>query len=201
MNNIIEEIGPLAGGSQLRRIYQKLQTGGDKVYKEAGLNFKSSWFPVYYVLAKSRSPQSIMGITNQIAFSHITVKNIVRELEGENFVRMIVNPSDKRSKLVSLSPNGRLLLQKLEPIWEAFSLVLKDVFDAGHPDMTNILSRVNGSLENLTLDQRMKVHLDPVHEVRNAKPDEFESIGKLMVSVYSQLEGFPSPLEQAARVL
>lgn len=34
------------------------------------------------------------------------------------------------------------------------------------------------------------------YTIRNAKPEEFETIGKLMVKVYSQLEGFPSPTEQ-----
>ena len=34
--------------------------------------------------------------------------------------------------------------------------------------------------------------------IRNAKPAEFEEIGKLMVSVYSQLEGFPKQDEQPA---
>ena len=32
--------------------------------------------------------------------------------------------------------------------------------------------------------------------IRNAVPSEFEKIGKLMVQVYSQLEGFPTELEQ-----
>jgi GNAT superfamily N-acetyltransferase len=32
--------------------------------------------------------------------------------------------------------------------------------------------------------------------VRNAKPSEFSEIGKLMVNVYSQLDGFPKELEQ-----
>ena len=32
--------------------------------------------------------------------------------------------------------------------------------------------------------------------VRNAQPEEFTAIGELMVSVYSQLEGFPQPDEQ-----
>lgn len=36
----------------------------------------------------------------------------------------------------------------------------------------------------------------PTYIVRNAKPIEFEAIGKLMVQVYSQLEGFPSAEEQ-----
>ncbi len=34
-----------------------------------------------------------------------------------------------------------------------------------------------------------------MYEIRDAKPDEFLSIGNLMVEVYSQLEGFPSPTE------
>jgi len=32
--------------------------------------------------------------------------------------------------------------------------------------------------------------------IRNAKPEEYNSIGQLMVEVYSNLEGFPSPVEQ-----
>ena len=35
-----------------------------------------------------------------------------------------------------------------------------------------------------------------VAEIRNAKPDEFSSIGQLMVDVYSQLKDFPKETEQ-----
>ncbi len=34
------------------------------------------------------------------------------------------------------------------------------------------------------------------YTIRNANPNEFEAIGKLMVQVYSQLEGFPKEEEQ-----
>jgi GNAT superfamily N-acetyltransferase len=37
-----------------------------------------------------------------------------------------------------------------------------------------------------------------LYQVRNAKPDEFLEIGKLMMEVYSQLDGFPKPSEQPA---
>jgi hypothetical protein len=36
----------------------------------------------------------------------------------------------------------------------------------------------------------------PQYTIRNAKPEEFEEIGKLMVQVYSQLDGFPKESEQ-----
>lgn len=35
-----------------------------------------------------------------------------------------------------------------------------------------------------------------MYSVRNAKPDEFRAIGALMVSVYSQLDGFPKESDQ-----
>jgi GNAT superfamily N-acetyltransferase len=36
------------------------------------------------------------------------------------------------------------------------------------------------------------------YTIRNAQPGEFAEIGKLMISVYSQLEGFPKEREQPA---
>lgn len=39
---------------------------------------------------------------------------------------------------------------------------------------------------------------NPEYIIRNAKPEEFETLGKLMFDVYSQLEGFPKPSEQPA---
>jgi GNAT superfamily N-acetyltransferase len=34
------------------------------------------------------------------------------------------------------------------------------------------------------------------YSIRNARPEEFKSIGQLLVKVYSQLDGFPKPAEQ-----
>lgn len=38
----------------------------------------------------------------------------------------------------------------------------------------------------------------PEYAIRPATPSEFEAIGQLMVTVYSQLEGFPKPADQPA---
>ncbi len=153
MADIIEKLGYLAGGSRFRRIYEKMKIDGDKAYKEAGFNFKSSWFPVYYTLSKAQCPQTVMEITGQIAFSHITVKNIIKELDKERLINIIPNPNDKRSKLISLSDKGLQLLEQLEPIWLSFSLALKNVLTSGHPDIMNILNRID-----------MEINLSPLNE-------------------------------------
>ena len=114
-NDILVQLGHLAGASRFKRISDKLYIDGSKIYKDRGINFKSTWFSVYYALAKAKAPLTILEITEQIAFTHITVKNILRELEDGGLVLIGPNPDDKRSKLVSLSKKGKNLVVKLEP--------------------------------------------------------------------------------------
>ena len=158
MANAFEILGYLAGITRFRRISEKLYVDGDKIYKEAGIQFKASWFPVYYVLALSESPMTVLQITKQIDFSHITVKNVLRELEQEDLVSIEPNPADKRSKLVSLSLKGQKLIYRLKPLWISFSTALKKVFQSGHPDFMNILNRIDHQIEenpiNLMVSQQ-----------------------------------------------
>lgn len=152
MASAFEILGYLAGATRFRRISEKLYVDGDKIYKEAGIQFKASWFPVYYVLALSESPMTILQIAKQIDFSHITVKNVLRELEQEELVSIEQNPADKRSKLVSLSLKGQKLIYRLKPLWISFSTALKKVFQAGHPDFMNILNRIDQQIEENPLN-------------------------------------------------
>lgn len=158
MASTLEVVGYLAGVTRFRRISEKLYVDGDKIYREAGIQFKASWFPVYYVLALAESPLTVLQIAEQIDFSHVTVKNVLRELEREELVSIEINPADKRSKLVSLSLKGQKLIYRLKPLWISISTALKKVFQAGHPDFMNILNRIDRLIEeypiNLMLAQQ-----------------------------------------------
>jgi DNA-binding MarR family transcriptional regulator/N-acetylglutamate synthase-like GNAT family acetyltransferase len=147
MSNTISKLSYLAGTSRFRRISEKLYVEGDKIYQEAGIPFKASWFPVYYILALAESPLTIMQIAEQIDFSHITVKNVLRELEKEEYILIISNPADKRSKLVSLSLKGQKMIYRLKPLWLSVSTALKQIFQTGHPDFMNILNRIDRQIE------------------------------------------------------
>ncbi|MEM8999762.1 MAG: bifunctional helix-turn-helix transcriptional regulator/GNAT family N-acetyltransferase [Bacteroidota bacterium] len=155
MTDVLNELGYLAGASRFRRISEKLQQDGDKIYADANIRFKASWFSVYYVLAKASSTQTILEISNQIDFSHITVKNILQELKKEELVSIKPNPNDKRSKLVGLTKKGKDLQRELEPLWLSFSNTLKDLFAIGHPDIINILNRLDFEINNKTIHERI----------------------------------------------
>ena len=144
---LLNDLGYLASASRFRRISERLYLDGDRIYSHAGIAFKASWFSVFYVVAKSEKPVTILHIAHQIDFSHISVKNVVRELEKENLITIEPNPLDKRSKLISLSRQGSLLLKDISPVWQSFSSALQEVFDNGHPDILNILDRIDREIE------------------------------------------------------
>ncbi len=151
MASISAKLSYLIGITRFRRISEKLYVDGDKVYREAGINFKASWFPVYYVLALAEDPITVMQIAQQIDFSHISVKNVLRELEQFEYVEIISNPDDGRSKLVSLTTKGQKLIYRLKPIWISLSATLKKIFQTGHPDFMNSLNRIDSQIEKTPL--------------------------------------------------
>jgi len=164
MSDILIPLGHLAGASRFKRISDKLYIDGTRIYKDRELPFKSTWFSVYYALASAEAPLTILDIAEHIAFTHITVKNILREMEDEGLVTIKPNPNDKRSKLVSLSLKGRNLLKKLRPLWTSISRALGDVFTTGHPDIVNILNRIDRAIEETPIYQRVN-ELDKIRKV------------------------------------
>lgn len=156
MATTVEKLVYLAGASRFRHISEKLYVDGDQVYRDAGLHFKASWFPVYFVLALAEAPMTILEISQQIGFSHITVKNVLRELKSVGYVDIETNPADRRSKLVSLSKKGQKLIYRLKPIWLSFASALKNIFHSGHPDFMNILSRIDHQIETKPIHKLIK---------------------------------------------
>ena len=191
----LEELKYLSVGAQMRRIYEKLQLMADKVYSEIDLDFKSSWFPIYYTLLKSKRALTITELTESISYSRITVKNVARELGKAGFAKISPNPTDGRSKLIQLTERGRLIEDDLQSIWDIFQKQLESIFGNDKKGFLYKLSEIN---EKLNIEQLKKEILQEhyKYKVRNAEPDEFKEIGELMVEVYSVLKGFPKPEEQ-----
>ncbi len=192
---MLADLGYLSIGSQMRGIYEQLQVAGDRTYELSGLPFRSSWFGIYYLLSKSERALSVSEITEAISYTRITVKNVVRELKSEGLVEIHKNPSDSRSKLISLTSKGRDLLPQLEELWNVFDQQLEELFQ--QKDFLNSLKRVNERLQGESFDKKvLREYFN--FSIRPARNEEFSQIGALMVEVYSALKGFPKPAEQPA---
>jgi DNA-binding MarR family transcriptional regulator len=170
MTDTMVMLAYLTGATRFRSISEKLYIDGDKIYRDAGIDFKASWFSVYYVLALAESPQTVMQIAQQINFSHITVKNVLRELESAELIDIIPNPTDRRSKLISLSDKGKYLIRQLKPTWLSFSAALKRVFQSGHPDFMNILRRIDQEIAGNRINEILTGELTEPVTILDYKP-------------------------------
>lgn len=172
MSNTITKSGYLAGATRFRRISEKLYYDGDKIYKDQGLNFKASWFSIYYTLVHAPLPLSVLELSSEIGFTHITVKNVLRELEAEGLAEVLPHPTDKRSKQVTLSKKGRELVPQLEIVWENFSRTLQQLLNTGHPDFINIINRIDKEIEKNPIHERIKtVRTEPQVAVIDYRPE------------------------------
>lgn len=171
MNDTLKNLGFLAGATRFRRISEKLYCDGDQVYQDAGIDFKASWFSVYYVLVKSKIPMTIMEITRQIDFSHITVKNVLRSLDKAGLVIIQPNPDDRRSKIITLSDKGHAEFQRMQPLWQEFSNNLGKIFQFGHRDILNILDRIDQAIYKYPLNDRKALAQFPEIKILDYRPD------------------------------
>jgi DNA-binding MarR family transcriptional regulator/N-acetylglutamate synthase-like GNAT family acetyltransferase len=165
MTDHISKLGFLAGATRFRRISERLHIDGDKIYKDHQVDFKASWFSTFYTLAKTDHPKTVLDIAGEIGYSHITVKNVIRELEANGLVKIKGHPTDKRSKQIALSAKGLTLLKKLEKIWLPFADTLKHLLDTGHPDFLNIIDRIETELYKHPINEKLKV-LEELPQIR-----------------------------------
>lgn len=170
MSDIITKLGYLAAATRFRRISEKLQYDGDKIYQEAGIGFKASWFSVFYTLNIAQKPLTVSEIADEIGFTHITVKNVVREMEQVGLVKVSGHPQDKRAKHISVTATGKKLVGQLEKVWLPFSKMLQHLMETGHPDFLNIVSRIDREMEKSPIHERVKSLPDKNIVVLDFKP-------------------------------
>lgn len=171
MTDKIIKLGYLAGATRFRRISEKLYVDGDKIYKENNIDFKASWFSVFYILATAENPKTVLELSDEIGFTHITIKNVVRELETNGLVIIEINPTDKRSKHITLSKNGQKLFEQLQKVWLPFADTLKNLLDSGHPDFLNIINRIDKEISKNPIHEKMKtIDLSQQIQVIDYKP-------------------------------
>jgi DNA-binding MarR family transcriptional regulator/N-acetylglutamate synthase-like GNAT family acetyltransferase len=165
MEDSVLKLNYLAGATRFRRISEKLYVDGDKIYKDNGIDFKASWFSVFYFLAIPGKPKTILELAEEIGFSHITVKNVVRELETNGLATVETHPTDKRSRHVRITPKGKKLFEKLKHIWLSFADTLKNLLESGHPDFLNSIGRIEREMTKNPIHQRLK-QLDKLPKLR-----------------------------------
>lgn len=126
--NLLDEIGPLAVAARLQRLADSIRKDGTLVYKEHGIDFEPKWFPVVYVLSR-KGPLSVVDLAGEVGIAHPSLIQLVKELEAKKLVRSSSDKSDKRKRLISLTPKAQLLIAEMQPVWDKIRAAVAELVE------------------------------------------------------------------------
>ena len=156
--DLIKQLGSLALASRLRRLSDRLMRDGIRIYREEGLAFEPRWFAVFYLLSQ-KSPLSVTEIAHQLRVTHPAVNQVAGILEKEGLLVSRKDRSDERKRLLSLSPSGKAMLNRLKPVWSDFKLSADELLAESGVDLLKALDRIENSLDHAETYERIKTQI------------------------------------------
>ena len=111
--DFFDRTGPMAIGSRLRMLTDKITGDAAAIYRMYGVDIKPKWFPVFFVLSQGEA-KTITAIAREIGHSHPSVSHIVREIAARGLITETKDEADGRRNVVRLSDEGEKTARILE---------------------------------------------------------------------------------------
>lgn len=191
---LVKDLGNIAFGTRLRLLTEKIMQDGFKVYELQKVDFEPRWFTMFYLLSK-RSPLSISEITTELGYTQPAITQIANIMQKKGLVKVVKDKSDTRKKMLTLSPKGRALLPKLEPIWQAFNDAVDELFRTIGYDVLAIIARLEDELEKKDMLARVtekiesaSTHSPTITTYDENYKDSFRSLNYEWLEKYFKVE-------------
>ncbi|ABC90918.1 probable transcriptional regulator protein, MarR family [Rhizobium etli CFN 42] len=127
VEDVVRTLGFLCLGSRLRRIGERLQADTQQVIDEAGVGIQAGQYP--FLAAIDRAGSLTVGELSQaVGISQPGVTRTIGQLLELGFVNMQPATDDQRRRLVSLSDEGRKLVDHSKmTIWPRVAAAVADL--------------------------------------------------------------------------
>lgn len=157
MTDATSRFGPAAIGARLRRLSEVIDEDAGRIYAELGIDFQQRWVGILEQLAQHDS-LSVSELAACLGIRHSSVSQTRRSLEESGLVNSDVDQVDARSRRLRLSPLGKKLVRRLEPLWEALNAISIELnIEAGN--VVEALDRLDRALQKASIYERMQQKL------------------------------------------
>jgi DNA-binding MarR family transcriptional regulator len=150
----IETLGPLAFASRLKRLSYRLLRNVSQIYREQGFDFDDRWFTVYHLLYH-RSPMPVTEIAKELRLTHPAVVQVAEALIDRGLVTEERDEADLRVRYLVLTPKGRRLARRLEPIWKAVEDATASVLKKTDRDFLKSVRQIEQALDKEEMYSRV----------------------------------------------
>lgn len=155
--NYYEKLGQLVLGSRLRKLSEKLIIEIGNIYKSRNIEFEPGWFHIMYLLAENKK-MAITEISDTLQVSHPSVIQVLGVLEKKDIIKVSINSTDKRKRMIELSDNGSELLVRIQPVWNEINEMMTAFLNEGEysRSILNAISEIENNLGTKPLIERMR---------------------------------------------
>jgi DNA-binding MarR family transcriptional regulator len=161
--DFMAELGELAIASRLRRLSDLYWQGVTTIYRESGIDFEVKWATVFLLIAR-RGPVAITEISDQLGITHPAVIQIVNELVQHELITSEKSDTDSRKRILTLSPPGQAMIPKMQPAWDAFMAVSRQIFQEQTHNLLLALQETEEKLAEKPFANRVR---DELHRNSN----------------------------------
>ncbi len=191
--DFLQEIEHLGFTARIKRLNEKIVSSTLEHYSSLGLGIEPNWH-VIFLLLKEKGKLTVTEIAHALGFSHPAMIKITKKMKAQGYLESRKDPDDRRKTFILLSKKGEEALPIFEKEWNRIQEVLREFVS---DDFLENLTQLEQDFDNLGFEARYQKRFgQKAYTIHNAKPTGFKAIGKLMVAVYSGLEGFPKAEEQ-----
>ncbi|CCH55915.1 transcriptional regulator, MarR family [Fibrisoma limi BUZ 3] len=157
--DFMAELAELAMASRLRRLSDTYWQAVTAIYRESGLDFEVKWATVFILIVR-QGPISVMDIAERLGVTHPGVIQVVNELVQRGLVTSEKSGKDSRKRLLSLSPDGEAMVPKLQPLWDAFVAVNRQMLTNQTHNLLQSLQEMEEQLAEKPFVNRVRDHLN-----------------------------------------
>ncbi|MBN1425398.1 GNAT family N-acetyltransferase [Candidatus Fermentibacteria bacterium] len=155
MSELINALGELALASRLKRLSDRLMLDATRVYHDHGVDFEPRWFLLFYELHRS-GPLAVTEVADRIGVTHPAVNQSASELVKRGLLRASADRRDRRRRLLDLTPSGKGLVAKLQPIWEETRQAAIELLHETGSDLLAHIERIEDALDRQSMYERVR---------------------------------------------
>ena len=152
--DLIQQLGPLAFASRLKRLAELLQKDVSQLYQELSVEFEARWFPVVFYL-KDRHDIPLTTVAQDLGLTHPAVNQVAGDLENHGLLESSRDKDDDRRRLLNLTKKGRATVRTLEPVWIKIAQATRDLIDLSGCDVLKALEKMERSLNEQPMHDRL----------------------------------------------
>lgn len=160
-----QDIGPMALGSRLRRLSERLYESARATYELYGTPMDPKWFPVFRVLSE-RGEASTQEIADYVNHSHASISQIVRAMVEQEFVSTEKSLEDARKNVLKLTLKGHLAAANVKPQYEDVHTAAVSLLEEVPEDLWAAIGHLEEALDRQDLYSR----IGELHQLRDLAP-------------------------------